>query len=129
VEWGFLLPGHYRLLDRDGMFCATFQQTMEAAGVELVVFPARSPNLNAYAERWVRAVKDEALSRLILFGEDALRRALQHDDDPYHTERPHQGKGNVVLVPAVNPGERCEGPIRCRERLGGLLKYDYREAA
>jgi len=129
VEWGFLLPGQYLMLDRDGKFCSAFQQTMEAAGVKLVVLPARSPNLNAYAERWVRSVKDEVLSRLILFGEGALRCALHHYDGHYHAERPHQGKGNVVLVPAVNHGERCEGSIRCRERLGGLLKYYYREAA
>jgi putative transposase len=55
--------------------------------------------------------------------------ALQHYDGHYHTERPHQGEGNIVLVPAVNHGERCEGLIRCRERLGGLLKCYYREAA
>jgi putative transposase len=129
VEWGFLLPGQHLILDRDGKFCAAFQQTMEVAGVELVVLPARSPNLNAYAERWVRSVKDEALSRLILFGEGALRHVLKEYLDHYHHERPHQGKDNVLLLPVPTHRSQGEGPIRCRERLGGLLKYYDREAA
>jgi hypothetical protein len=66
--------------------------------------PARSPNLNAYAERWVRSVKGEALSRLILFGERSLRRALTEYVAHYHEERPHQGKGNVVLFPGPRQG-------------------------
>jgi putative transposase len=129
VEWGFLLPGQHLILDRDGKFCAAFQQTMEVAGVELVVLPARSPNLNAYAERWVRSVKDEALSRLMLFGEGALRHVLKEYLDHYHHERPHQGKDNVLLLPVPTHRSQGEGPIRCRERLGGLLKHYDREAA
>jgi putative transposase len=76
-DWGFLLSGQYLIHDRDGKFCPAFQQTIEAAGVTRVPLPARSPKLNAYAERWVRSVKDEALSRLNLFGEGALRHALK----------------------------------------------------
>ena len=94
-----------------------------------VPLPARSPNLNAYAERWVRSVKDEALSWLILFGESALRHALKEYVDHYHHERPHQGQGNVLLLPVPSQKSQSEGPIRCRERLGGLLKYYDREAA
>ena len=59
-EWGFLSPGQYLIHDRDGKFCAAFQQIIDAAGVKRVPLPPRSPNLNAYAERWVRSVKDEA---------------------------------------------------------------------
>jgi transposase InsO family protein len=90
-DWGFLSSGQYLIHDRDGKFCPAFQQTIEAAGMKRVPLPARSPNLNAYAERWVRSVKDEALSRLMLFGEDALRHALKEYVDAYHHERPHQG--------------------------------------
>jgi putative transposase len=126
--WGFLSSGQYLIHDRDGKFCPAFQQTIEAAGVTLIPLPARSPNLNAYAERWVRSVKDEALSRLILVGELCLRHALTEYAAHYHEERPHQGKGNVVLMPAAYSSQ-WEGPIRCRERLGGLLKYYYRSAA
>jgi putative transposase len=91
--------------------------------------PPRSPDLNAYAERWVRSVKEEALSRLILFGERALRHALTEYVTHFHQERPHQGQGNVVLLPAADLRQRHTGPIRCHKRLGGLLKYYHRKVA
>ncbi len=128
-EWGFLSPGQYLIHDRDTKFCAAFQQIIDDAGVERVVLPPRSPNLNAYAERWVRSVKEECLARLILFGESALCHALNEYLVHYHHERNHQGKGNVLLFPAVSQNTEHAGPIRCRERLGGLLKYYEREAA
>jgi putative transposase len=128
-DWGFLAPGQYLIHDRDGKFCLAFRQLIDERSVKCVPLPPRSPNLNAYAERWVRSVKDEALSQLILFGERSLRHAIKQYDMHYHTERPHQGKGNVVLLPSAAQGMEREGPIRCRERLGGLLKYYHREAA
>jgi putative transposase len=128
-EWGFLAPGQYLIHDRDTKFCAVFQQIIDDAGVERVVLPPRSPNLNAYAERWVRSVKEECLARVILFGEAALSRTLNEYVEHYHHERNHQGKGNVLLFPAVSRGTEQAGPIQCRERLGGLLKYYEREAA
>jgi hypothetical protein len=79
--------------------------------------------LNAYAERWVRSVKEKCLSQLILFGEAALWRALNEYMAHYHAERNHQGKGNVLLFPAGSQGPAQAGPMRCRARLGGLLKY------
>src|SRR5882724_9870647 len=102
---------------------------IDATGVKRVPLPPWSPNLNAYAERWVRSVKEEALSRLILFGESALRHALQEYVEHYHHERNHQGKGNVLLFPSFSQRSQSEGLIQCRERLGGLLKYYEREAA
>jgi transposase InsO family protein len=127
--WGFLAPGQYLIHDRDEKYCPAFQQLIDAAGVTRVPLPPRSPNLNAYAERWVRSVKEGCLARLILFGEAALCRALHEYVEHYHHERNHQGKGNVLLFPAVNQDTERAGPIRCRERLGGLLKYYEREAA
>ena len=85
-------------------------------------------NLNAYAERWVRSVKEECLSKVILFGECSLRRALSEYVEHFHAERNHQGKGNVLLFPRDTDRHR-EGPVRCHERLGGLLRYYHREAA
>jgi transposase InsO family protein len=128
-EWGFLAPGQYLIHDRDGKYCPAFQQIIDAAGVKRVPLPPRSPNLNAYAERWVRSVKDEALSHLILFGEGSLRHALQEYVAHYHHERNHQGKGNVLLFPSTNQDPERAGPMLCRERLGGLLKYYERAAA
>ena len=115
--------------DRDGTYCPAFQQIIDAAGVKRVPLPPRSPNLNAYAERWVRSVKDETLSRMILFGERSLWHVLKEYVTHFHHERPHQGKGNVVLMPVPRYEPAQEGALQCRERLGGLLTYYYREAA
>jgi putative transposase len=128
-EWGFLSPGQYLIHDRDGKYCLAFQRIIEDAGVKRVPLPSRSPNLNAYAERWVRSVKEECLSRLILFGEASLRHVLTQYVAHFHHERNHQGKGNVLLFPASSQHSESKGAIHCRERLGGLLKYYAREAA
>lgn len=77
ADWSILAPGQYLIHDRDGKYCSAFQQTIDAVGVTQIPLPPRSPNLNAYAERWIRPVKDEAVSRLILFGERSLRYALR----------------------------------------------------
>jgi transposase InsO family protein len=129
VEWGFLSPGQYLIHDRDTKFCAAFQQIIDDTGVERVLLPPRSPNLNAYAERWVRSVKEECLAQVILFGEKALQHALMEYGTYYHHERNHQGKGNVLLFPSSSSNRESQGRIQCRERLGGLLKYYEREAA
>jgi len=128
-EWDFLAPGQYLIHDRDGKYCPAFQQIIDDAGVKRVPLPPRSPNLNAYAERWVRSVKDEALSRMILFGERSLRHVLHEYVDHYHHERNRQGKDNVLLFPTISQDTLRAGPLQCRERLGGLLKYDECEAA
>jgi hypothetical protein len=128
-EWGSLAPGQYLIHDRDTKFCAAFQQIIDDAGIERIVLPPRSPNLNAYAERWVRSVKEECLSRLILFGDASLHHALHEYVAHYHHERNHQGKENVLLFPTSRQETERDGPIQCRERLGGLLKYYEREAA
>ena len=67
--------------------------------------------------------------KLILVGESSLRRALQQYLLHYHEERNHQGKGNRILFPFQTEARRDMGAVRCRERLGGLLKYYEREAA
>ena len=128
-EFGPLRRHRYGLHDRDAKFCADFRKTLGSVGVKCLRLPARSPNLNAFAERWVRSVKSECLSHFILFGEGSLRRALKNFCEHYHEERNHQGKNNVLLFPApvrLEPGRRPS--IRCRERLGGLLRYYSRAA-
>jgi putative transposase len=131
ADWGFLGPGQYLIHDRDGKFCPAFQRIIDDTGVTRVPLPPRSPNLNAYTERWVRSLREETLSRLILFGERSLWHVLTEYVTHFHQERPHQGKGNVVLMPTVTPAEVATrgNSIRCRERLGGLLKYYDRAAA
>jgi transposase InsO family protein len=120
----------YLLHDRDTKFYASFRETLAVGGVKCLRLPARSPNLNSHAERWVRTVKEECLSKLILFGEGSLRRTLREFEVHYHEERNHQGKDNVLLFPYGVVPTRKRGPsIRCHERIGGLLKYYHRKAA
>lgn len=83
--------------------------------------------MNPHAERFVRSIKQECLSRLIILGEEHLRSAARDFSKFYHSERPHQGLGNELIVPAV--ANAVVGPVVCRERQGGLLKQYYREAA
>ena len=92
----------YLLHDRDAKFGAEFRETLAAGGVTCLRLPPRSPNLNAFAERWVRSVKEECLSHLVLFGERSLRKALTQFQEHYHRKRNHQGKGNVLLFPRAD---------------------------
>src|ERR1700726_4792452 len=125
---GALRDCRYLLHDRDTKYTTAFRAIIESGQVKTLPLPAQSPNLNAYAERWVRSVKEECLSKIILFGERSLRRALGEYVAHYHTERNHQGKSNVLLLRRVTE-TRHEEPVQCRERLGGLLNYYHQEAA
>jgi transposase InsO family protein len=90
--------------------------------------PPRSPNLNAYAERFVRSIKSECVERMIFFSEAALLQALTSYAEHDHGERNHQGMENQILEPGPEVG-RLGGKIECRQRLGGLLRYYHRRAA
>ena len=131
ADWGCLESRQCLIHDRAGKFCPAFPQLIDAAGVKRVPLPPRSPNLHADAECWVRSVKEEALSRLILCGERTLRQVLTEYVTHFHHEWPHQGKGNMVLMPAScsKPRRGRPGPLPCHERLGRLLKFYDREAA
>jgi hypothetical protein len=126
AETSCLRACRYLLHDRDSKFCASFQNVLWSEGLNCLALPPRSPNLNAFAERWV-SVKEECLSKLILFGEDALKRALDEFIQHFHSERNDQGKGNVLLFPAAVTAT-SSGRLSCRERLGGLLRYYSRAA-
>jgi putative transposase len=126
---GFLRGHRYLLHDRDTKFCAAFLNVLRSSGIQPLALPPRSPNLNAFAERWVCSIRQECLSKLILFGEASLRRALREFIEHYHCERNHQGKGNLLLFPSPDgPAKPQPRTVRCRERLGGLLKYYSRAA-
>lgn len=117
----------YLIHDRDGKYTSSFDGIMETAGVKPIKLPARSPNLNAYAERFVRSIKEECVERMIIFGERMLRHLIREYMAHYHSERNHQGIENVIPF----PDGRIDGAgdITKSERLGGLLKYYYRKAA
>jgi putative transposase len=126
---GFLRGQRYLLHDRDTKFSAAFQDVLRSSGILPLTLPPHSPNLNAFAERWVRSIKQECLSKLILFGETSLRRALTEYIDHHHFERNHQGKNNLLLFPSLaGPLSSTRRNVRCRERLGGLLRF-YSHAA
>ena len=82
---------------------------------------------NSYAERFVRTIKESCLERLVLFGEKALRKAVREFMTHYHSERNHQGIGNLLIMSDRLDTNR-NGPVRCRQRLGGMLNY-YERAA
>lgn len=125
---GILDGKRYLIHDRDPLFTAEFVQILAASGIESVKLPPHSPNLNAYAERFVRTIKESCLDRIILFGEGSLRRSVREFLRHYHRERNHQGLDNRLIVPdPTHVGNR--GTIRRRERLGGMLNYYYRQAA
>jgi transposase InsO family protein len=124
---GFLRGLQYIILDRDPLYTAAFRRLLRDSGVKPLVLPAWSPNLNAFAERFVGSAKSECLDRMVLLGEPHLRAAVRAFMHHYHEERPHQGLGNQLLAPQTTV--IGTGPIECRERLGGLLKFYYREAA
>ena len=125
---GLLTGKRYLIHDRDPLFTQEFLSILKDAGVESVKLPPRSPNLNAHAERFVRSIKESCLERLILFGESSLRTAVQNFVAHYHGERNHQGLGKRLILPG--PAHvTSAGVIRCRERLGGMLKYYYRAVA
>jgi transposase InsO family protein len=128
AEEGFLKEKRYLLMDRDSKFCAAFRQILKDAGTEPVLLPPRSPNLNAHLERFWRSLRGECLNRLIFFGEAALRRASQQLVTHYHRERNHQGLSNRLIEAGPEVG-RATGNLACRERLGGMLRYYYRQSA
>ena len=101
---------------------------LESVGIETVRLPARAPNLNAYAERYVRTIKEGCLDRMIFIGEGSLRRAIGEFVLHYHGEKNHQGLGNKIIQPEFAPFP-TGGEVQCRERLGGMLRYYYRQAA
>jgi transposase InsO family protein len=125
---GFLADKRHLILDRDSKHSKAFRDLLEDSGVGIVRLPARSPNLNAYAERFVRSIKEECLSRMIFFGERSLRRATREFAAHYHEERNHQGVGNRLIAPK-EPVDAPRGSIRCSERLGGMLRFYHRAVA
>ena len=128
-ESGMLAGNRKLIIDRDTKYCQDFRQILESSGTSIIRLPPRSPNLNAYAERFVGSIKAECLTRLIFFGEASLRRALKEYTAHYHHERNHQGMQNRLLNAAANDESYEHGIISKRARLGGILNYYAREAA
>jgi putative transposase len=123
---GFLRETGHLIYDRDPLFTRAFAEILKS--VQPVRLPPRSPNLNAFAERFVRSIKEECLDRVIVLGENHLRLIVREYVEHYHLERNHLGLDNQLLErppPPTNP----EPQVQRRERIGGLLSYYHREAA
>jgi putative transposase len=124
---GSLRGFDHLIVDRDPLYTRQFESLLASANVTLLRLPANSPNLNAYAEPFVRSIKEECLRHIVPLGEGHLRRVNEFVEH-YHAERNHQGLGNIIPFPLLaSPatGDR----IRRYERLGGLLKFYQRTAA
>jgi transposase InsO family protein len=125
---GFLLGKRYLIHDRDTKFTQAFDALLKDNGVDPVLLPPRSPNLNAHCERFVRSIKEEGLHRMVMLGERSLYYAIQQYLVHYHAERNHQGLDNQLIVREAGIGGPT-GQVQRRDRLGGLLRYYYRDAA
>ena len=127
-EERFLNGSRHLIHDRDPLFTRSFRAILKSSGVETVKLPARSPNLNAYAERFVRSIKSECLAQIIPLGERHLRQAVKEYTEHYHLERNHQGLDNRLIEKPQGEVDMNSAVVR-RERLGGVLNYYERRVA
>ena len=128
AEDGFLLGMRHLVLDRDPVYTGAFRKMLTDSGVKVLRLPARSPNLNAHVERFVLSIRSECLDKIVPLGEAHLRWAVREYVRHYHAGRPHQGLDGALIEGDGRPGS-AGGVVRCRERVGGMLRFYYREAA
>jgi transposase InsO family protein len=127
AQAGALNAKRYLIIDRDTKYSEQFRRLIRDSGTQVIRLPAMSPNLNAYAERFVRSIKEECLDRMIFVGQASLRRAVREYIEHYHRERNHQGLDNRLIVPVAMPAN--DGTVVRHTRLGGTLNFYYCEAA
>jgi transposase InsO family protein len=127
-ESSTLRAKQYLIIDRDSKYTDQFRRLIRDSGTRVIRLPPRSPNLNAYAERFVRSIKEECLNRMIFVGQGSLRRAVAEYMTQYHSEHNHQGLSNRLIRPiAATTTDR--GSVSCHTRLGGVLNFYHRQAA
>jgi putative transposase len=127
--------------DRDTKFTASFDAVLQTGGAKVVKTAYRSPNTAAFVERFIQTLQQECLDYFVVFGEQHMNHLVSEMVTHYHEERPHQAMGNKTLRQAlIKPSKKRKESaapadivaledIRCRQRLGGLLKHYSREAA
>lgn len=125
------LPIETLMHDRDKKFTAKVDAKLQAMDIQVVKSAYRSPNTNAFVERFIQTLQRECLNHFIVFGEQHMDYLVNEFVDFYHEERPHQGKGNDLLTSnGETPPEILSiDSVKCRERLGGVLKHYRRQAA
>jgi putative transposase len=120
-------PMHVLIHDNDSKFTAVFDTVFRAEHMHVIHTPVRAPNANAFAERWVRSVRNECLDKVLIVNESHLRRVLREYVTYFNSARPHQGLAQQSPIPRIFP--IADGPVRCRAALGGILHDYYRDAA
>lgn len=125
-------PVSHLIIDHDGKYAKEFDAIFEAEGAKVQRVGPRAPNLNATAERFAQILRTEILDHFFILCEKHLRYLLnEFVVRYYHFDRPHQGIGNVPPMADKEPAtvKFSTGRVRCRKRLGGLLKSYYLVAA
>jgi putative transposase len=118
---------HFLIRDNDKKFSHAFDTAFRSAGIHVIRIPHHAPNANAYAERWIRSVREECLDRVLIINQAHLSRVMREYIAFFNTARPHQGIDQQIPVP---PASRAtSGPVWCRNVLGGILHDYYRDAA
>ena len=120
-------PMQFLLRDNDSKFTKSFDTVFAAERINVIKTPYRAPNGNAYAERWVRTVREECLDKVIILNERHLRRVIGEYVNYYDEARPHQGIEQ--RIPISKTVTKANGPVRCRNVLGGIIHDYYREVA
>jgi hypothetical protein len=120
-------PIQFMIHDYDSKFTQTFDSIFLDERVHVIRNPVRAPNANAFAERWIRTVRNECLDKLLIFGEGHMRRVLCEYIAFYNSARPHQALAQQTPLPGATP--IADGAVRCRPVLGGIQNDYYRDAA
>ena len=126
---GCLRSARYLIHDRDPLYTRVFGEILESSGVQPIRLPPKSPNLNAYAERFVRSIKEECLTRVVPLGERHLRCLVREYVAHYPSRAKPSGTRQPTPATTPPPPVRPDADVRRRERLGGLLNFYHREAA
>ena len=121
------VPVRFLIHDRDTKFLAAFDAVFTSEKVTIIRTPFRAPNANAYAERWIRSVREECLDKVVILNERHLHRVLTAYVDYYNMARPHQGLEQRCPIPLERVAR--DGPIKRRDILGGVLHDYHRHAA
>jgi putative transposase len=118
---------HFLIRDNDKKFSDAFDMVFRSAGMHVIPIPPHAPNANAYAERWIRSVREECLDKVLILNQAHLRRVMREYIAFFNTARPHQGIDQQIPVPLAS--RATSDPVRCRKVLGGILHDYYRDAA
>ncbi len=130
VMWGLESrePGiRFLIRDNDKKFTQAFDTVFRSEGIHVIPTPSHAPNANAYAERWIRSVREECLDKLLIINPAHLRRVMREYIEFFNTARPHQGLEQQIPVPKM--AHETTGPVRCHTVLGGIIHDYYRDAA